>query len=218
MKTKSLLMIVAVVALAITGCQKEKNKLDKRLTADTWKLSAYSLNNSRVTQRDYTSPSTDDTKNSETSTVTFNGTTWTDVSYDENISGATTIFSRETETYSYNAEVKFNEEGTFELKVSKALKTSKIEASGIINEETYVVDPTTETYTGYWVWGNNTSTKEVIFLDGFGQYTVELSKDELKLSRTTSSNETDPLYDFNSIRIGTETSTDNSGEVWTWSK
>jgi hypothetical protein len=218
MKKRLLLMTVAFAVLAITGCQKEKNKLDKRLTADTWKLGNYSYNMSQVSQTDFTSTSLDDTKTTETNTKTFSGSTLTEVSYNENVGGTTTVFTRQTETSSYSAEVKFNEEGTFELKITKALKTSKSEAGGFIDEENFSVDPTVQTITGYWVWGNNTGAKEVIVLDGLGQYTVELSKDELILTNVTSNNETKPTLDGSLIRVGTTTSSENTEEIWTWTK
>jgi hypothetical protein len=222
MKTKSLLMIVAVVALAITGCQKEKNKLDKRLTKDEWKLSGYSLEEKEVTQNEYSvsSPFLDNYKNTETRKETFNGSIWTTILFEENINGNATSPNTDTYTYSFSSQAKFNEDGTYTITTSKARRSSKIgEGSGTIYENTYTDDPTVETVTGYWVWGDNTSTKEVIFIDGLGQYTVELSKDELKLSRVNSSSETEPIYEFiSNARIGTRTSTQSSSETWTWGK
>jgi hypothetical protein len=219
MNQKSLLMMVAIAVLAITGCQKEKNKLDKRLTSDTWNLGAYSKTDLSVTNTDYISTGTDDRKTTDRNTTDFNGTTWTVVDFSEDVDGPTTSFTRSTATYDYTAEVTFSEEGTFELKITKALRTTKYEAGTTSTTDTHTNDATVETYTGTWVWGDNTSTKEVIMIDGLGTFDVELSKDELKLTRNTSEMQVTPVYDpFTDLKIATRTTSESMEETWTWNK
>ena len=183
---KITLPALALAALIVTSCAKEKDAYDKNLTKDTWTLSSSSDVQQTVTKTDYNN--FPDETNTQRTTETIGGGKRTVEQYesDETI-GAATTFNKNTNIYDFSSSYKFEEEGTFTSTTTQKLTSQIAESDGNPPATTPVSgNENTAINSDIWAW-QNTADQKALLTFALGSLQVEsISKSELKLKLNTS--------------------------------
>lgn len=187
---KITLPALALVALIVASCAKEKDGYDKNLTKETWTLSDASIVNETVVENDYTD-GTPNTTNTQRNTTTIKG----GESVNENYQIMTEVgnpdfFTRDIETSDLTITYKFEQEGTFESNTNSKRKSVSHEETGIpITTVTVTEEGTTSSSTGLWSWQNTGDQKSLLSFD-LGELQVdEITKDQMVLKLNKKSTE-----------------------------
>jgi len=185
---KATLPVLALAALIIASCAKEKDGYDKNLTKDTWTLSTAKTVNETITKKVYTNgdPNTTDT---ERNTTTISGGESSSEQYQlSQETGSADFFTKQTTVSAISLTYKFEEDGNFQADRSTTLKSTTTESTGIpATTVTVTADPAVSTNTGLWSWQNTGDQKSILSFDLGALQVVTISKSELTLKLNTSS-------------------------------
>ena len=202
---KITLPVLALAALIVTSCAKEKDAYDKNLTKDTWTLSSAKIVKEDIVKNDYTD-GTDNTTHTERNTTTIGSGEATIEQYELDTEvGSADFFQRGTQVSSLSLTYKFEQDGNYTSNRTEQLKSTSTESTGNpVTTLTVTAQPTTSSNTGLWSWQNTGDQKSILSFD-LGALQVEsISKDELVLKLNTSNTE---VSKPNSAQTKTETST-----------
>lgn len=202
---KATLPVLALTALILASCAKEKDGYDKNLTQDTWALSSANVVNTTVTKNVYTDGTPNTTSTQTSTNIIENGS-----SSEENYSlnqevGLPDFFTKSTQVSDFSLTYKFEKEGTFQSDRSNELKSTTTESTGVpASTITVTSEPTVSSNTGIWNWNNTGDQKSILTFDLGSLQVDEISKSELNLKLNTSSTE---ITKPNSAQTKTETNT-----------
>lgn len=204
-------LATVIVALFLSSCAKENNKLDKILTDGTWTIATWVSSNESISNEDQSGPGAVDTKTTSRNTTNFSGSSQVDVNYSETAEspGATTFFE-----VTYNSTVamtgSFTEDGTYTITTSKKYNTASArDETGSLGSFNYTDPANTTSQTGYWSWSNTTDTKTQINVSDFGMFDVTLEKGKGTFVHNTSSNNVSNTTAGGFLTITTDTETNN---------
>lgn len=185
---KVTLPALALAALIVASCAKEKDGYDKNLTKETWNLSTAKVVNENIEKNDYTN-GTANTIHTERSTTTITGGQASAEQYqlDQEV-GTADLFQKQTKVSELALTYKFEQDGSYTSNRTEKLKSVTTSSTG--NPEstvTVTTDATTSQNTGLWSWANTGDQKSILSFD-LGSLQVEsISKSELVLKLNTSS-------------------------------
>lgn len=185
---KVTLPVLALAALIVASCAKEKDGYDKNLTKDTWTLSDASIVNETFVKNDFTNgdPNTTSTQRS-TTTIKGGQSVQEDYQLQTEV-GTADFFTRNTETSDLTLTYKFEQEGTYESNTTAKRRSVSHEETGVpIATVTVTEEATTSSSTGLWSWQNTGDQKSLLSF-GLGELQVdEITKDKLSLKLNTKS-------------------------------
>jgi len=202
---KITLPALALAALIVTSCAKEKDGYDKNLTNDTWNLSTATIVNENVDKYVYTNGDPNQTQTSK-NTTTISGGVQTEEQYTLNqIVNSADFFTKNVVKSDVSLSYKFEKEGTFSSDRSeKVTSTAYSETNVNENVITQTNEAQVSSSTGLWSWQNTGEQKSQLTFDLGSLQVVSIDKSELVLQlRTSSSNTSKP----NSATTLTETET-----------
>lgn len=211
-------LVVLVLAISLaTGCAKERNNYDKWLTDGEWSLSSGHEEDETVTDRNYVDANDVDYVDTDRETAEYNGSTRIEKDYNSfDPATGTTTFQENITNSNYTSKITFSEDGTYTMTYTEetvSVQQNDENSTGTV----FNIDdePNTFTVTGYWTWQNTTDTKTVILIDELGIFEVEISKDELKLTRESSQVENSTNTSGSDY---SQTSTHTRHAEWVWKK
>jgi hypothetical protein len=187
---KIILPVLALAALIVTSCAKEKDGYDKNLTSDTWNLSTATIVNKTITANVY-SDGTDNTTVTSTNTTEISGGVSSREEYNLNQEvGSTDLFTRQIDKSDFSLSYKFEKEGTYKADRTEKLTSVTNESTGTPSSTVTVTNqPATSSNTGLWNWNNTGDQKSILTFD-LGSLQVEkITKSELSLKLNTSETE-----------------------------
>lgn len=185
---KATLPVLALAALIIASCAKEKDGYDKNLTKDTWTLSTATTVNETVTKRVFTNgdPNTTNTQRT-TTTISGGQSSVEDYELDQE-TGTADFFTKLTTVSALSLTYKFEEDGNFQADRSTTLKSTTTESTGNpATTVTVTAEPSVSTNTGLWSWQNTGDQKSLLSFDLGSLQVITISKSELTLKVNTSS-------------------------------
>ena len=174
----------ALGALLLTGCAKERDKLDKILTDGEWTIESINATELSIKKTDYLlniNGTTDELK-TERETTTATSTLSTRVEFIETIeTPGNTVFNEKTYVDNLVTTFTFGKDGKFTSTKKESRKSySSRNQNGSINSQNYSETTRTTTDTGYWTWGNTTQTKSLINING-QSYEIKVEKNKITL-------------------------------------
>lgn len=187
---KVTLPVLALAALIVASCAKEKDGYDKNLTKETWTLSSAKIVQEQFVKNDYTD-GTDNTTNTQRNTTTISGGSSSVEQYQlQTEVNSADFFQRQTQVSDLTVTYKFEEDGSFTTTRTEQLKSVTSESTGNpATTVTVTAQPTESTNVGLWSWANTGDQKSILSFD-LGSLQVEsIKKDEMILKLNTSSTE-----------------------------
>ena len=184
---KVTLPVLALAALIIASCAKEKDGYDKNLTQDTWTLSTAKTVNQTITGNVYTD-GTSNTTSTQTVTTEISSGSSTETNYQlDQEDGTTDQFTRLTQVSDFSLTYKFDKEGTYTANRSEKLRSNTTEATGVPpTTVTVTTQAAISSNTGLWNWNNTADQKSILSFDLGSLQVVKISKSELHLKVSTS--------------------------------
>lgn len=212
-------ILVPIMAIALmSGCAKERDNYDKYLTSGTWTLSSQLNESTDVEVKNYVLAATPDVTTTNNKTTTTTGGRSTEVNLNQtSYSPGTTTFNRKTTIANYSLSLEFSKDGNVKFSETKQELSTQNDthiANGpIVNSSS---SPESISYSFPWTWANGTETKQVLNIYALGTFEVSIKKNQLVLTRTSTSkksnNDSDGAGDY------AFTSDESDNTTWTFTK